>query len=136
MGTDVVVDILFFWKRKVGELEGDVSWLDTEEFWSATDDGGAICFNRWFAWHPDLVLGRHALTSEPSARPTHACPATATILMLRCLQLSISFWKTAMMANPWKSVLAWMRRTIRPLPICLMADMCAKGASSSTAPAA
>lgn len=64
-GTDVVVDILFFRKRKVGEAEGDVSWLDTEEVRPATDDEGAIRINRWFARHPDFVLGTHALTSGP-----------------------------------------------------------------------
>ena len=30
-GTDVVVDILFFRKRKQGEPEGDVTWLDLDE---------------------------------------------------------------------------------------------------------
>lgn len=30
-GTDVVVDLLFFRKRKAGEPEGDSSWLDLEE---------------------------------------------------------------------------------------------------------
>ncbi|TIQ41827.1 MAG: lactate dehydrogenase [Mesorhizobium sp.] len=62
-GTDVVVDILFFRKRKAGEPEGDLSWLDTEEVRSATEDEGAIRVNRWFAQHPDFVLGTHALAS-------------------------------------------------------------------------
>ncbi|RWI57148.1 MAG: lactate dehydrogenase [Mesorhizobium sp.] len=71
-GTDVVVDILFFRKRKVGEPEGDQSWLDIEEIRSATDDEGAIRINRWFARHPDFVLGTHALTSGPFGE-TYTC---------------------------------------------------------------
>ncbi|MEI9425393.1 N-6 DNA methylase [Mesorhizobium sp. Cs1299R1N1] len=60
-GTDVVVDILFFRKRNVGEPEGDVAWLDLEEVRPATEEEGAIRVNRWFARHPDFVLGTHAL---------------------------------------------------------------------------
>lgn len=71
-GTDVVVDILFFRKRKVGEPEGDLSWLDSEEVRPATDDEGAIRVNRWFARHPDFVLGTHALTSGPFGE-TYTC---------------------------------------------------------------
>ena len=62
-GTDVVVDILFLRKRKVAEPEGDLSWLDTEEVRPPTADEGAIRVNRWFAQHPDFVLGTHTLTS-------------------------------------------------------------------------
>ncbi|RRH84086.1 lactate dehydrogenase, partial [Mesorhizobium tamadayense] len=64
-GTDVVVDILFFRKRKAGEPEGDLSWLDTDEVRQATQDEGAIRVNRWFARHPDFVLGTHATISGP-----------------------------------------------------------------------
>jgi adenine-specific DNA methylase len=62
-GTNVVVDILFFRKRKIGEPEGDQMWLDFDEIRPATQDEGAIRINRWFARHPDFVLGTHALTS-------------------------------------------------------------------------
>lgn len=64
-GTDVVVDILFFRKRKIGDAEGDLSWLDLDEVRPATDDEGAIRVNRWFATHPAFVLGTHALASGP-----------------------------------------------------------------------
>ncbi|PPQ16137.1 lactate dehydrogenase [Bradyrhizobium sp. AC87j1] len=64
-GTDVVVDILFFRRRKHGEPEGDLSWLELEEVRPATEDEGAIRVNRWFACHRHLVLGAHALTSGP-----------------------------------------------------------------------
>ncbi|GLS41725.1 lactate dehydrogenase [Mesorhizobium tianshanense] len=60
-GTDVVVDILFFRKRRDSEAVGDASWLDLVEVRPATEDEGAVRVNRWFAEHPDLVLGDHAL---------------------------------------------------------------------------
>ncbi|CUX71456.1 Putative methylase (fragment) [Agrobacterium sp. NCPPB 925] len=71
-GTDVVVDILFFRKRKPGEPDGDQSWLDVDEIRPATDDEGAIRVNRWFARHPDFVLGIHAVTSAPFGE-TYTC---------------------------------------------------------------
>jgi N12 class adenine-specific DNA methylase/adenine-specific DNA methylase len=71
-GTDVVVDLLFFRKRKIAEAEGDLSWLDLEEVRPATQDDGAIRVNRWFARHPDFVLGDHALTSGPIGE-TYTC---------------------------------------------------------------
>ncbi|MQW86386.1 DEAD/DEAH box helicase family protein [Sinorhizobium saheli] len=71
-GTDVVVDILFFRKRKTGEPEGDLSWLDIDEVCPASRDEGAIRVNRWFACHPDFVLGTHALTSGPFGE-TYTC---------------------------------------------------------------
>jgi type I restriction-modification system DNA methylase subunit len=48
-GTDVVVDILFFRKRKPGRAGGRSSWLDLDEVRPATEDEGAIRVNRWFA---------------------------------------------------------------------------------------
>ncbi|KUM24420.1 lactate dehydrogenase [Mesorhizobium loti] len=71
-GTDVVVDIVFLRKRKPGEAEGDVAWLDTDEIRPADGDDGAIRVNRWFARHPDFVLGTHATTSGPFGE-TYTC---------------------------------------------------------------
>ncbi|MBR1075165.1 N-6 DNA methylase, partial [Bradyrhizobium viridifuturi] len=71
-GTDVVVDVLFFRKRKIGDAEGDLSWLDLDEVRPATDDEGAIRVNRWFAKHPKFVLGTHALASGPFGE-TYTC---------------------------------------------------------------
>lgn len=75
-GTDVVVDILFFRKRKIGEPEGDQTWLDVNEIRPTSTDEGAIRVNRWFARHPDFVLGGHALTSGPFGE-TYTCLAPA-----------------------------------------------------------
>jgi len=71
-GTDVVVDILFFRRRKQGEPEGDLSWLELDEVRPATEDEGPIRVNRWFACHRHLVLGAHALTSGPFGE-TYTC---------------------------------------------------------------
>jgi adenine-specific DNA methylase len=71
-GTAVVVDLLFLRKRKVDEPEGDQAWLDIDEVQAATQDEGAIRINRWFARHPDFVLGTHALTSGPFGE-TYTC---------------------------------------------------------------
>ncbi|MBB3933696.1 N12 class adenine-specific DNA methylase/adenine-specific DNA methylase [Kaistia hirudinis] len=62
-GTDVVVDILFFRKRKTGEPEGDQCWLDLDEVRAADGEEAAIRVNRWFVRHPEFVLGTHAMAS-------------------------------------------------------------------------
>ncbi|MDE2361134.1 MAG: DEAD/DEAH box helicase family protein [Hyphomicrobiales bacterium] len=71
-GTDVVVDVLFFRKRKPGEAEGDLTWLEVDEVRAATAEEGAIRVNRWFAQHPQFVLGIHAPTSGPFG-DTYTC---------------------------------------------------------------
>ncbi|GLS35029.1 lactate dehydrogenase [Mesorhizobium tianshanense] len=88
-GTDVVVDILFFRKRKTGEPEGDLSWLDTEEVRSATEDEGAIRVNRWFAKHPDFVLGTHATISGPYGE-AYSCLPHPGVDLERALSAAIS----------------------------------------------
>ncbi len=74
-GTNVVVDILFFRKRKLGEPEGDATWLDLAEVVPATENDAAIRVNRWFAAHPGNVLGHHAATSGPFGE-TYTCLPT------------------------------------------------------------
>ena len=87
-GTDVVVDLLFFRKRKAGESEGDMSWLDLEEVRPATSDDEAIRVNRWFARHPDFVLGTHALTSGPFGE-TYTCQPRAGEDLVKALAAAI-----------------------------------------------
>jgi N12 class adenine-specific DNA methylase/adenine-specific DNA methylase len=61
-GTDVVVDILFFRRRREGETSGDDAWLDLATIRPASEDEGAIRVNQYFAKNPAMVLGEHALT--------------------------------------------------------------------------
>jgi N12 class adenine-specific DNA methylase/adenine-specific DNA methylase len=75
-GTDVVVDILFFRKRKIAEPTGDLSWIDVAEVRPATEDEAAIRVSSWFARHPECVLGAHALTSGPFGE-TYTCSPRA-----------------------------------------------------------
>ncbi|MGV1964177.1 lactate dehydrogenase [Agrobacterium sp. 22-222-1] len=88
-GTDVVVDLLFLRKRKVGEAEGDQTWLEVDEVRPATEDEGALRINRWFARHPDCVLGAHALTSGPFGE-TYTCRAHLGVDLETALNVAIS----------------------------------------------
>ncbi|MDQ0513420.1 lactate dehydrogenase [Ancylobacter amanitiformis] len=94
-GTDVVVDILFFRKRKTGEPEGDQSWLDIDEVRPAEDEEAPIRVNRWFAWHPALVLGTHATTSGPFGE-TYTCRPHAGEEMATALDAAISLLPEAL----------------------------------------
>ncbi|MHA7777881.1 Eco57I restriction-modification methylase domain-containing protein [Roseibium sp. M-1] len=71
-GTNVVVDILFFRKRKPAEPQGNTVWLDLAEVVPASEDVEAIRVNRWFAEHPENVLGRHTTSSGPFGE-TYTC---------------------------------------------------------------
>src|SRR6185312_1041074 len=88
-GTDVVVDILFFRKRKAGEAEGDVSWLDRDEIRAASADEAAIRVNRWFATHPDFVLGTHATMSGLFGE-TYTCLPRGGVDLEQALDAAIS----------------------------------------------
>ncbi|RWN85765.1 MAG: lactate dehydrogenase [Mesorhizobium sp.] len=88
-GTDVVVDVLFFRKRKVTESESDLSWLDIEELRQATEGEGAIRVNRWFARHPDFVLGTHATISGPYGE-AYSCLPHPGVHLERALTAAIS----------------------------------------------
>ncbi len=87
-GTDVVVDILFFRKRKPGEAEGNLAWLETCEVRPATQEEGSIRVNSWFAEHPEMVLGTHALTFGPFGE-TYTCLADPDCPLVTALQATI-----------------------------------------------
>lgn len=91
-GTDVVADILFFRKRKTGEDPGDPAWLDLAEVDVGAGDGNdtgaasersTVRVNRWLAEHPDMVLGRHAITSGPFGDTTTCLPLAGGDLPVR-----------------------------------------------------
>ncbi|MVA38225.1 N-6 DNA methylase, partial [Agrobacterium vitis] len=70
-GTDVVVDLLFFRKRRADEQAGDDRWVDLADA-SVAGEGGSVRINRWFADHPEMALGRHAVGSGPFGE-TYTC---------------------------------------------------------------
>ncbi|GEO86733.1 MULTISPECIES: helicase-related protein [Alphaproteobacteria] len=70
-GTDVVVDILFFRKRRADEQVGDDRWVDLADV-KVEGEGDSVRINRWFADHPEMVLGRHAITTGPFGE-TYTC---------------------------------------------------------------
>jgi N12 class adenine-specific DNA methylase/SAM-dependent methyltransferase len=70
-GTDVVVDILFF-RRSESPVNGD-TWRDLIEVSPADGPGEKPMFvNRYYAEHPEMVLGAHAWTSSPFG-PVYTC---------------------------------------------------------------
>ena len=107
-GTDVVVDILFFRKRRDGEAIASDAWIDLAEARAATEDDGAIHVNRYFAEHPDMVLGDHALR-----RGIYGPDETYT-----CLPHAGSDLETALTAAAYKNayVQAWAKGTIKGTP--------------------
>jgi adenine-specific DNA methylase len=71
-GTDVVVDILFFRKRRADEQAGDDRWVDLADV-KVEGEGDSVRINRWFAeiippWFWDGMRSRQV----HSARPTLA----------------------------------------------------------------
>jgi N12 class adenine-specific DNA methylase len=74
-GTEVVIDVLVFQRRETGESPASADWIDLAPVERATmdaDDEGdstddfdsassTIQVNRYFAEHPEMVLGVHAL---------------------------------------------------------------------------
>ena len=65
-GTDVVADLLVFQRRDAGQSSAGAAWIDLAAVEAAADDDsdeadpGGILVNRYFAEHPEMVLGDHA----------------------------------------------------------------------------
>jgi N12 class adenine-specific DNA methylase/SAM-dependent methyltransferase len=68
-GTDVVIDVLAFQRRGEGQPPAGAAWSDLRPVQCVTaDDNDAtesdrptVAVNRYFAEHPEMVLGEHAL---------------------------------------------------------------------------
>lgn len=60
-GTEVVTDVIFLQKRGPGIKDNGVKWLGTVDV--QTPQGPAT-INEYFAAHPEMVLGAHALTGS------------------------------------------------------------------------
>lgn len=61
-GTEVVTDVLFLQKRGDGVEDNGVSWGGLKEV--KTKGGEVTLVNEYFADHPEMVLGDHALTGS------------------------------------------------------------------------
>lgn len=131
-GTDVVVDILFFRKCKAGEIEGDPSWLDTEEVRPATAEEGAIKSIAGLRSIRTLCSVPMRSPPGPSARPIHACRMRAWTSTPPCRSRSIAFRKPFTMASRPGSMSIWRMLATMVLLICPRIAMCARAASSST----
>lgn len=60
-GTEVVTDVIFLRKRLPGEAPAGESWAGLKE---VTTPQGPASINEYFADHPEMVLGEHALTGS------------------------------------------------------------------------
>jgi len=68
-GTDVVIDVLAFQRRAEGQPPAGPAWIDlvsvscasAEEDDADASDRPAVAVNRYFAEHPEMVLGEHTL---------------------------------------------------------------------------
>ncbi len=56
--TDVVVDMLVFRKRMIGDMVDDETWLETGALTDSDQGNGPLLVNRYLLDHPEQVL-RH-----------------------------------------------------------------------------
>jgi len=75
-GTDVVVDVLVFRKREIGEIPGDDTWLEIGDVAESNHGDGALRINRYFLAKPAQVLGRHAWSTTQYG-PDYTCAPIA-----------------------------------------------------------
>ncbi len=86
-GTEVVVDLLFFQRRGAGQEPGGAAWDTLAEVLPATNGEAPLHANRYFAEHPEMVLGRHVWTTS-SYGPVYTCRANDGDLV-GCLSAAI-----------------------------------------------
>ncbi|AOW50909.1 DEAD/DEAH box helicase family protein [Acetobacter ascendens] len=75
-GTDVMVDVLAFRKREVGEEPSNESWVETADIPDSDEGNGPLVVNRYFLDHPDQVLGTHVWTTTQFG-PGYTCAPRA-----------------------------------------------------------
>ncbi len=78
-GTEVVVDVLFFQRRRAEQAPGGAAWSDLVEVLPAEDGEAAVAVNCYFAEHPGMVLGLHGRTTSPFGvvYTCHYCPSVS-----------------------------------------------------------
>lgn len=60
-GTEVVTDVIFLRKRMAGQEPAGEAWAGLKEI---TTPQGAASINEYFATHPEMILGKSALTGS------------------------------------------------------------------------
>jgi hypothetical protein len=73
-GTEIVADLLFFQRRAPGQAAAGAAWDELAEVLPAADGEGPLQANRYFAEHPEMVLGTHCWTTSPFG-PVYTCRA-------------------------------------------------------------
>ena len=63
-GTDVVVDVLFFQRRRVDQQPNGIAWIDVDAVLAAEDGEPPVAVNRYFVANPQQVLGLHGRTTS------------------------------------------------------------------------
>ncbi|MBB2164558.1 DEAD/DEAH box helicase family protein [Gluconacetobacter sp. 1b LMG 1731] len=87
-GTDVVVDVLVFRRRAIGELPGDDHWLESAEIPDTDLGQGALHVNRYYLDHGEQVLGRHAWTTSQFG-PDYTCEPIAGVALDEALPIAL-----------------------------------------------
>ncbi|MBB2157348.1 DEAD/DEAH box helicase family protein [Gluconacetobacter diazotrophicus] len=87
-GTDVVVDVLVFRRREIGELPGDETWLELGPVPDTDVGDGPLRINRYFLDHGQQVLGRHAWTTTQFG-PDYTCEAVAGVALDEALSVAL-----------------------------------------------
>ena len=93
-GTDVVVDILFLQRRRPGQEPSGLLWDSVAEVVPAEDGEDALCINRYFAKHPEMVLGEHARTSSAFG-PVYTCRARSNVAIEPALEQALDIVSAA-----------------------------------------
>jgi len=75
-GTEVVVDVLFFQRRRGDQPAGGPAWSDLVEVLPEEDGDTAVAVNRYFAENSGQVLGTHGRTTSQYG-VTYTCHAGA-----------------------------------------------------------
>ncbi len=73
-GTEVVVDVLVFRKRLVGEESRSAAWTAVRDVPDSDEGEGLLSVNGYFLDHPEMALGQHAWTTSAFG-PVYTCRA-------------------------------------------------------------
>ena len=91
-GTEVVTDVIFLRKRMAGQEPAGEAWAGLKEI---TTPQGAASINEYFATHPEMILGKSALTGSMYRANEYTVEPIAGAILRPCLaRQSITYPKT------------------------------------------